>query len=130
MIPFLYAWVIGEGIIITRWIRAKAPPPPGALLAPAGLFLGLAIIAQEPRARPVVTAFAFAVDLAILLQVVGHNPAPETGWPPPSITDATVLLPGGSASTGNTAQPAASTAAATPPPATGGTTTGTGTTLV
>jgi hypothetical protein len=102
MIPFFYAWAIGESIIIYRWVKAGAPPTPGALAAPAGLFIGLAIIAEAPKARPAAVAFAFAVDLAILLQVVGKAPGQFTGWPPPLINDPAQLLPGGSPSTGNT----------------------------
>lgn len=114
MMPFFFAWAIGEGIIVTRWVRAKAPPTPGALLAPAGLFVGLAILAESPQVRPVATAFAFMIDLAILVQIVGKSPAVVTGWPPPAIGSPDVILPGSSAATatGNTtAQSSGGTAA-------------------
>jgi len=102
MMPFFFAWAIGEGIIVYRWIKAGAPPTPGALLVPSGLYLGLAIIAEADEVRPVATAFAFAVDLAVLLQIVGKEPAQQTNWPPVLISDPAVLLPGGGAATGNT----------------------------
>lgn len=98
-----FAWAIGEGILTYRWIQAKAPPPPGALLLVSGLFLSLAILAEYRPARPVAVTFAYAVDLAVLLRVVGKDPTvfPEvktgklvTGWPPPAIP-ATQIWPGG-----------------------------------
>ena len=36
------AWAVGEGIITARWVKAKAPPAPGALLLPTALYLSLA----------------------------------------------------------------------------------------
>lgn len=92
------AWAIGEGIIFWRWGKAGAPPTPGVLAMSSGLFLGLAVLAEYRPARPAVTAFAFAVDLAILLQVVGKGPQAVTGWPPPMIDDPTALLPPGGTS--------------------------------
>lgn len=95
------AWSVGEGIITWRWVKAKAPPAPGALLLPTALYLSLAILAEYRPARGVATAFAWAVNLAILLQVVGKAPAQQTGWPPPAIP-ATQIWPGG-----KSAEPAA-----------------------
>ena len=89
-----FAWAIGEGIIVWRWAKAKAPPTPGVLILPTGLYLSLAILAEYRPARGVATAFAYAVDLAILLQVVGKAPAQQTGWPPPKML-ATQIWPGG-----------------------------------
>lgn len=89
-----FAWAVGEGIIAWRWIKAKAPPTPGALILPAGLFLALAVIGEYRPARGAATLFAWSVDLAILLQVVGKNPGVKTGWPPGMIP-AGQLLPGG-----------------------------------
>ena len=88
-----FAWATGEGIITYRWIKAKAPPAPGALLLPTALYLSLAILAEYRPARGVATAFAWAVNLAILLQVVGKAPTQATGWPPPKIP-ATQIWPG------------------------------------
>ena len=101
---FLFAWAIGEGIIIYRWIKNGAPPAPGALLLPSALFLSLAILAEYEPARTTATAFAYAVDLAVLVQVVGKEPKQATGWPPPKMP-ATQIWPGG-----KSAAPAASTA--------------------
>jgi hypothetical protein len=88
-----FAWAIGESIIIWRWAKAKAPPPPGDLLLASGLFLGLAILAEYQPARGTVTAFAYALDLAVLLQVTGKGPQQHTGWPPARITSPDVIIP-------------------------------------
>lgn len=93
---FLFAWAIGEGIIVYRWIKSGAPPTPGALLLPSGLFLSLAILAEYQPARATATAFAYAVDLAVLLQVVGKTPKQATGWPPPQNIPVGSVLPTGS----------------------------------
>jgi len=90
-----FAWAVGEGIICWRWVKAKAPPTPGALLLPTALYLSLAILSEYRPARPVAVAFAWSVNLAILLQVVGKVPAQQTGWPPPLIPS-TQIWPGGS----------------------------------
>jgi hypothetical protein len=89
-----FAWAAGEGIIAWRWAKAKAPPTPGSLLLPTALYLSLAILAEYQPARATATVFAWAVDLAILMQVVGKVPAQQTGWPPPELA-ATVIWPGG-----------------------------------
>ena len=104
-----FAWATGEGIIAWRWVKAKAPPTPGALLLPTALYLSLAVLAEYRPARGVATAFAWAVNLAILLQVVGKVPAQQTGWPPPGIP-ATQIWPGGA----NAAPAAGSAPKATP----------------
>jgi hypothetical protein len=94
MMGLFFAWAVGEGIITWRWVKAKAPPAPGALLLPTALYLSLAVLAEYRPARGVATAFAWAVNLAILMQVVGKDPAVATGWPPPKLP-ATVIWPGG-----------------------------------
>lgn len=90
-----FAWMIGEGIIGYRWAKLKAPPTPGVLMLASGIFLGCAIAAEYEPARPVAIAFAWAVDLGVLLNVVGKAPTATTGWPPPQINDPTVFLPTG-----------------------------------
>lgn len=100
---FMFAWLVGEGIIIYRWVKAGAPPTPGALLVPSALYLGLAMLAEYQPARFAATAFAWGVDVAVLMQVVGKDPKPATGWPPPSINDPAVILPGGSTTAAGTA---------------------------
>jgi hypothetical protein len=94
---FVFAWAIGEGIIVYRWVKKGAPPTPGALLLPSGIFLALAVLAEYQPARAVATAFAYAVDLAVLVQVVGKEPAQVTGWPPPQNIPSTSVLPTGTA---------------------------------
>jgi hypothetical protein len=94
---FVLAWAVGEGIVVYRWVKLKAPPTPGALLLSSGLFAALAVVGQAQAARTAATAAAWALDLAILLQVVGKAPQGVTGWPPGKITDPTVLLPNGAA---------------------------------
>jgi hypothetical protein len=93
-----FAWAVGEGIICWRWVKAKAPPTPGALLLPTALYLSLAVLAEYRPARPVAVAFAWSVNLAILLQIVGKVPAQATGWPPPQIPF-TQIWPGTAAAT-------------------------------
>lgn len=107
-----FAWAIGEGIIGWRWAKLKAPPTPGVLMVASGIFLGCAILAEYTPARPVATAFAFAVDLGVLMNVVGKPPAGTTGWPPPLIDDPSVILP-----TANTKPTTQNTAATAPAPA-------------
>jgi hypothetical protein len=104
-----FAWAVGEGIIVWRWVKAKAPPTPGVLLLPSGLYLTLAILAEYRPARGAATAFAWAVNLAILMQVIGKVPAQATGWPPPKMQP-TQIWPGG------TPAPAAAAAGAAAPP--------------
>jgi hypothetical protein len=94
MMGLFFAWAVGEGIITWRWVKAKAPPAPGALLLPTALYLSLAVLAEYRPARGVATAFAWAVNLAILMQLVGKEPKPATGWPPPKLLP-TVIWPGG-----------------------------------
>ena len=94
---FVLAWAAGEGIVIYRWVKLKAPPTPGALLLSSGLFVALAVVAQYQPARMTATLAAWGLDLAILLQVVGKTPEGVTGWPPGKITDPAVLLPNGAA---------------------------------
>lgn len=100
-----FAWAVGEGIIGYRWAKLKAPPTPGVLMVASGLFLGCAILAEYGPAKNLATAFAWAVDLGVLMQVVGKAPTATTGWPPPAIDDPSVVLPTGKS-------PATSTTAA------------------
>lgn len=115
MTGLFFAWAAGEGIIFWRWGKAGAPPTPGVLAMSSALFLGLAVIGEYKPARPVVTAFAFAVDLAILVKVLGKAPSQVTGWPPAMIDNPGVILPPGNAK-----------AAAAAPAAGGSTAAGTG----
>jgi hypothetical protein len=110
------AWAVGEGIIFFRWGKLGAPPTPGILALSSALYAGLAVAGEYRPARPVITAFAWAVDVAILMQVLGKAPTGTTGWPPPLIDDSSVILPpGASAASSSAAAPAASAPAATVP---------------
>ena len=91
----MLAWAFGEGIVVYRWAKVKAPPTPGALFFSSGLFAALAVVAQYQPARTLATVTAWGLDLAILLQVIGKAPQVKTGWPPPPIGDPTVVLPPG-----------------------------------
>jgi xanthosine utilization system XapX-like protein len=115
---FVLAWFAGESIVVYRWVKLKAPPPPGALLLASGVFVGLAVLGQYQPARMTATVAAWAFDLAILLQVVGKAPTQVTGWPPNLITDPTVLLPTGNAAAAS--QPAAAAPSAPAVKAKGG----------
>ena len=104
---FVLAWLAGESIVVWRWAKLKAPPTPGALALPSIIFVGLAVVAQYEPARTTATVTAWALDLAILLQVLGKTPTGTTGWPPAMINDPTVILPTGT----ETAQPQKGTTA-------------------
>lgn len=92
------AWLAAEGIVTWRWVKAGAPPTPGALLSVSGFFALLALLHEVPAARSTATLLAVGVDIAALLEVVGKAPvAQQTGWPPLPINDPTVLLPLGGA---------------------------------
>src|SRR5215831_6081933 len=103
------AWLVGESVLIWRWGKAGAPPTPGALALSSALFAGLAVIAQAEQARTFATVVAWGYDLAIVLQIAGQGKVTQkTGWPPPLITDQSVILPTGhshnaAASSGNPA---------------------------
>lgn len=109
---FAFAWIAGESILIYRWVKAGAPPTPGAILLPSALFLGLAVVAEYQPARTAATVFAWGLDLAILLQVLGQKKTTITGWPPLMINDATVVMPPGG-TTPATAAATSSTGTAT-----------------
>lgn len=103
MTGFFLAWAAGESIVFYRWVKLGAPPTPGVLALSSGLFVGLAIVGDVYKpARPVVTAFAWAVNVAILMQVLGKAPTGVTGWPPDPITDTTAILPPGGKAAGVT----------------------------
>ena len=96
---FLAAWLFGEGTVFSRWYKLTAPPTPGALLWPSVVFVGLAVVADYPPARPLAAATAVAVDIAVLMNVLGKAPAGVTGWPPPVMDNAaTAVFPSGPSS--------------------------------
>jgi len=90
------AWLAAEGIVTWRWAKAGAPPTPGALASVSGFFALLALLAQYPPARTAATMLGVGVNIAALLQVLpGSKVTQTTGWPPPVITDGTIILPTG-----------------------------------
>lgn len=68
--PLILAWLIGEGIVVTRSVKARRPPMPGQLLVVSALFAGLALVAEYEPARPAATLFAYGIDVAVLMQVL------------------------------------------------------------
>jgi|SRR5215472_2560029 len=66
----ILAWGIAEGIIVWRGIRRHRPPIPGDMLATSALFVLLAMLAEYQPARAAAVAFAFGIDLAVLLKIV------------------------------------------------------------
>lgn len=96
------AWLIGEGIVAYRWVKAGAPPTPGTLAMASGFFVLLALLHEYPPARTAATLTAVGIDIAALLQVLpGSKTVQLTGWPPLPINDPSVLLPRGSSGGGN-----------------------------
>lgn len=84
---FTLAWLIGEGIIVTRSVRANhAPPMPGALIASSGIFALLALLAESDTARPLAVALAFGFDLAAFMNFA---PSITGGGAPPKGKQAT-----------------------------------------
>jgi hypothetical protein len=121
------AWLAGESMIVYRWVKHKAPPPPGALLEASLLFIGLAVIAEYEPARSAATLFGWGLDLAVLMQLVGKEPAVDTNWPPLCIPDTQfmpsksggIACPGGAGTSGSSSASSTSTATktkATKPP--------------
>lgn len=100
---FAFAWIVGEGLIVWRWVKNGAPPTPGALLLPSTIYLGLSVLAQYQPARMTAAALAWGFDVAVLLQVVGKDPKQATGWPPNMIDNPAQLLPGGATTASTTA---------------------------
>jgi hypothetical protein len=88
---FLMFWLIGEGIIVYRSVKANhAPPMPGELLASSGLFALLALIAEADQARTLAVMLAAGFDVAAALNLFppvtspgtsGAHPAPAAGAP-------------------------------------------------
>lgn len=101
--PFVFAWLIGEGIIVYRSVKQRhIPPGPGELLYSSGLFVLLALLAEARQARFLATALAYGFDIAAFMNlfppVTGPSPekgatAPTKGWPPSELPP-TQILPG------------------------------------
>jgi hypothetical protein len=73
------AWMVGEGIIIYRYVKQNhGPPVPGALLASSGLFVLLGILAQAESARFLANALAWGFDAAAFMNLYAPVTAPGT----------------------------------------------------
>lgn len=66
------AWLVGIGIVTWREVRASSHMPvPAALLGVTGLFVALSLLAEiSTPARPVITAVAWGLDVAGLLNIL------------------------------------------------------------
>jgi len=102
-------WLAGEGMITWRSVKElHMPPSPRALLVSSGLFVALGALATYQPAKGVATAFAGALDLAVLLQILPGSGTPTAikanskagGWASIGLAGNTVIIPDGtSAST-------------------------------
>jgi len=87
----ILAWIGGMGIITYRSVKNDhAPPLPGQMLAATGLFALLAAAAEYAPARTAATAFAFGVDIAVLMQVLPGTQPKAAAAPAPQQTAAAV----------------------------------------
>lgn len=79
------AWLIGEGIIITRMVtKEHRPPSPGALLGSSAFFAGCALLAEYEPARPAATLLAFGIVIAAWLQAPYITPPAARTTPAPA----------------------------------------------
>lgn len=83
---FMAFWLIGESVIIYRSVaKNHRPPMPGELLASAGIFALLALLAESQQARPVAVALAAGFDIAAFMNLFppvtgpAKSTAPATG---------------------------------------------------
>lgn len=94
--PLIVAWLVGEGIIIFRSVKQqKAPPGPGQLLLSSGVFVLLALLAENTKGRSLATTLAFGFDLAAFMNLYGTGKpktAKTSAWPPGKAPD-TVIFP-------------------------------------
>lgn len=101
---FFLAWLTGEGIVTYQSVKyQKMPPSPRQLALSSLIFLGLGVLAEWQPARSTAVAFAWGLDLAILLKVLPGGDQPQTtgnGWSSIGMAGNTVIIPTGtSAST-------------------------------
>jgi hypothetical protein len=91
------AWLVGEGIIIYRSVKAnKAPPGPGQLLLSSGVFVLLALMAEAKPARTLAIMLAWGFDIAAFMNVaqLGTTKGDSALWPPDQAPD-DVTIPTG-----------------------------------
>lgn len=95
--PFIAAWLVGEGIIVYRSVKAyKAPPGPGQLLLSSGVFVMLGLLSEAQQARFLATALAWGFDAAAFMNLFGAPPKADDKkaklWPPATAKN-TVIFP-------------------------------------
>lgn len=107
---FVLAWLTGEGIIAWRSVSQQhMPPSPREMIVASGLFALLALLAEYEPAKFVATAFAWGVDIAVLMQVLPGGTDPITasqgksGWASIGTAGNTVVIPDGTAASAITA---------------------------
>ena len=116
---FIIAWMTGEGVIVYRSVKEQhMPPSPRQLLVASGLYVGLAIIAEYQPARAVATAFAWAVNVAVLMRVLPGGTDAVTsgtasGWSSIGLAGNTVIFPNGTAASAVDASTSTSTTTST-----------------
>lgn len=116
---FILAWFSGEAIITYRAVKEQhMPPSPRQLLVASGLYIGLAVLGEYQPARAVVTAFGWAINVAVLMQVLpgGTDAVPSgssAGWSSIGLAGNTVLFPDGTAASAVDASTSTSTTAST-----------------
>lgn len=70
------AWLLAEGIVVYRSFKTSgAPPMPGQLLAAAGLYAALSLVAENPRTRFLGQAGAWGFTAAAWLALYTNPPA-------------------------------------------------------
>lgn len=127
---FVLAWLLGEGIV--TWRSAKSqhmPPSPRQLALSSLLFLGLGTVAEYQPARAAAAAFAWGLDLAILLKVLpggGQSAFGGGGWGSIGMAGNTVIIPDGTAASAVDASASTSTSSSGAGTSTGGAGTSTG----
>lgn len=90
---FVAAWLVGEGIIVYRSVRAKRPPMPAALAASSGLFVILALLAEAAPTLAAMLAWGF--DLAAFMDLFSRNPPKILGTLIPQASGGGNTAPGG-----------------------------------
>ncbi len=111
--PFIFAWLVGEGIVIYRAMKQPAkgqstvagatvlvPPSPGQLLFSSAVFVMLAILAEAPKARPLAVSLAWGFDVAAWFRLFDKLPVGATtngkgAWPPQKMAPDNVVIPTG-----------------------------------
>jgi hypothetical protein len=65
----VFAWAVGEGILVYRAYKQGAPPMPGQLLAASFLFIGCGLLADNASTSFLGSALAWGFDVAAFLNL-------------------------------------------------------------